>query len=161
MAYVIETPEAGFQPITVVETSAAKHALGTIVRAVDPTYGDGMFIYLAGVGSTAVGTVVKYDQYAGTTNRTTTNSRGPLAVAMAAIGAGNWGWYQIAGAAVCKAGTVVAGTLVYISVTAGTLDDAVVATDKVDGALFKTADGTPSAGLAVVQLNYPACNGNG
>ena len=53
MAYVISTPLAGFQPIAVTDTTQ-NHALGTIVQAVDPTYGAGEFIYLKGVASTAV-----------------------------------------------------------------------------------------------------------
>ena len=50
---------AGAQPIANTET-AAKHALGQKVRGTDPTYGDGEFIYLLGVASTVVGSIVNY-----------------------------------------------------------------------------------------------------
>jgi hypothetical protein len=80
---------------------------------------------------------------------------------MSANVANQFGWYQISGSAVVKAGTVAANASVYVTATAGTVDDAVVATDKIDGARFKTADGTPAAGFAVVELSRPALNGNG
>ncbi|TMJ36273.1 MAG: hypothetical protein E6G87_10650, partial [Alphaproteobacteria bacterium] len=62
-----------------------KHALGTIVRAKDPTYGAGEFIYLAGVASTVVGSLVTYDENLGTTALApATGGKGPVAVAMSA-----------------------------------------------------------------------------
>ena len=160
MAYSVSTPRIGFQPIAVTDT-VQNHPLGTIVTAVDPTYGEGEFIYLKGVASTVVGDTVIYDQYAATTTRTVAGSRGPAAVAMSANVASQYGWYQIAGTAIAKSATVVAGASPYVTATAGTIDDAVVATDKIDGARFKTADGTPSAGFALLQLDRPALNGNG
>ena len=75
--------------------------------------------------------------------------------------ASQYGWYQIAGTCVAKTGTVVSGSLPYLTATAGTLDDAVVAGDKIDNAKFITANGTPSAGFALVQANRPSANGNG
>lgn len=160
MAYSINSVNLGWQPIA--DTSTTKqHPLGTIVEAVDPTYGEGEFIYLKGVASTAVGDLVVYDQYATTTTRTVAGSRGPCAVAMSANVANQYGWYQVSGAAVVKAATVGANASVYVTATAGTIDDAVVAGDRVDGARLKTADGTPSAGFAILQLARPSLNGNG
>lgn len=66
MAYKPATASIGWQPIANTET-AAKHALGTIIQAVDPTYGAGEFIYLKGVTSTAVGSAVIYYPDAWTT----------------------------------------------------------------------------------------------
>lgn len=160
MAYTITTPQLGMQPIAVTDTTQ-NHGIGTRVRAVDPTYGEGEFIYLKGLASTAVGDLVVYDEYANTTTRAVAGSRGPAAVAMSANVASQYGWYQISGAAVVKAGTVAANGNVYLTATAGTVDDAVVAGDKVDAARFKTADGTPSAGFAIVQLDRPSANANG
>ena len=160
MAYKITTERFGFPLITATDTTAAA-PLGTIVTATDSTYGEGEFVYLAGVASTVVGDFVIYDQRAGTTTRAVAGSRGPAAVAMSANVASQYGWYQISGSAVAKAGTVAANGNVYVTATAGTVDDAVVAGDKIDGARFKTADGTPSAGFAVVQLARPSLNANG
>lgn len=103
MTYAVTTPEVGTQPIANSETTA-KHPLGKVVHAVDPTYGGGEFIYLLGVASTAVGSIVTYDA---STYQTTLSAVGgaiprPIAVAMSANGASSYGWYQISGLAVCK-----------------------------------------------------------
>ena len=160
MAYVVT--EDKVIPQAIADTSSTKLVpLGTRIKAVDSAYGEGEFIYLAGVASTAIGDLVIFDQYAGTTTRAVAGSRGPAAVAMSANVASSYGWYQIAGAAVVKAGTVAANGNVYLTATAGTIDDATVSGDKVDGARLKTADGTPSAGYAIVQISRPSLNGNG
>ena len=99
MAFTI-LDRVGAQPIS--ETSTTKnHPLGTIVRAVDPTYGEGEFIYLQGVGSTIVGSVVEYNtSFATGLDSTALDSPQPLAVAMSINVAGpNYGWYQISGIA--------------------------------------------------------------
>lgn len=94
---------AGAQQITDRSTTL-NHPLGTIVRAKDPTYGDAEFIYLLGVASTAVGSVVTYDA---STYQTVLSAVGgniprPIAIAMSANVAGEYGWYQISGIAVVK-----------------------------------------------------------
>lgn len=102
MAYTVATL-IGAQPIA--ETSTVKnHPIGTIVRGVDPTYGEAEFIYLLGVASTAVGSLVTYTVVSGLTVLAAvgTNKPQPIAVAMSANGAGAYGWYQISGVAVMK-----------------------------------------------------------
>jgi hypothetical protein len=74
---------------------------------------------------------------------------------MAPVGANQYGWYQIRGKAVVKAGTVADNGNVYSTGTAGTLDDAVVAGDRVKNAKFASADGTPAAGLAEIEIDHP------
>lgn len=160
MTYGFTDNLVGAQPIATSSTTQS-HVIGTRVRAYDETYGEGEFIYLKGVASTVVGDLVVYDEKANTTTRAVAGSRGPAAVAMSANVASQYGWYQIAGSAVVKAGTVSANGNVYLTATAGTVDDAVVSGDKVDGARFKTADGTPSAGFAVMQIDRPSANANG
>ena len=100
MAYLFVDPRIGAQPIA--ETSAtARHALGTIVRAKDATYGEGEFIYAIGVGSTVVGSIVNYDAVYQTALHTSAlNVPRPLAVAMSVNLAAGYGWYQISGQAV-------------------------------------------------------------
>ena len=103
MAYTISTPLAGFQPIAVTDTTQ-NHALGTIVQAVDPTYGGGEFIYLKGIASTVVGSLVDYDSYLATTALSpATGGTGSVAVSMSANVASQYGWYQIQGIAAVKA----------------------------------------------------------
>ncbi|AAK94384.1 virion structural protein [Myxococcus phage Mx8] len=162
MAYQT-TEYGGILPQNISDTSAVQKApLGTITRAKDPVFGAAEFIYLKGVASTVVGDLVTYDQYAGTTKRGVAGDRGLVAVAMSANVAEQYGWYLITGAALVRsAAGVVVGAPVYLTATAGQVDDAVVATDKVDGARFRTVTGTPTAGFTVVQMSRPALNGNG
>ena len=160
MAYNLTDSLVGAQAIATTST-VQQHTLGKRVTAYDPTYGEGEFIYLAGLASTAVGEVCAYDEKAGTTVRVVAATRGPVAVAMSANVASQYGWYQLLGSAVVKAGTVAAGAAAFSTATAGTIDDAVVAGSKIDGMVTKTADGTPSAGFAVCQIAYPSLNGNG
>ena len=101
MAYQILDPVVGSQPIANTETSA-KHPLGRIVKAQDPVLGAGEFIYLLGVASTVVGSVVTYDA---STFQTVLSAVGgniprPIAIAMSANVGTQYGWYQIAGVAV-------------------------------------------------------------
>ena len=99
------------------------NVLGKIVRADDPTYGEGEFILLVGVASTVVGSLVSYNA---TTYQTvlvpnTANQDVPVAVAMSANLAGTFGWYQIAGNAVIKKTAVAVSPQVtlFLSATAG------------------------------------------
>ena len=160
MAYSHSGNRIGFQPLVNTETTQY-HPLGTVVTGTDPTYGEGTFVYLKGVASTAVGSAVIYDNNAATTTLTVAGSRGPVAFALSANVASQYGWYQVEGVCVGITGTVAAGGRVYSTATPGSTDDAVVAGDKVDGAIFKTADGTPSAGRALIQAHWPCMAGNG
>jgi hypothetical protein len=77
--------------------------LGTIVRATDTTLGEGEFIYLQGVASTTVGNLVSYDVSFQTALATIALANGqPVAVAMSACVASEYGWYQIGGLATMK-----------------------------------------------------------
>lgn len=161
MAYTIQNSLAGFQPIAVTDT-VQNHALGYQVNAVDPTYGAGTFIYLKGIGSTAVGSLVDYDQDLGTTALApATGGIGNVAVAMSANTASRYGWYQVVGAAVVKApNTAVVGAEVFmLAATAGSVDDAQVNGEQILNAKFSTTTGTPSTGLAVIQIAWPAHQG--
>jgi hypothetical protein len=148
------TPNLGFPAIAAVGDSAA-WKLGDIIRAVDPVYGVGEFIYLKGVGSTVRGSAVTYNADDFTSTLLAANAIGPVAVAMAATVANKYGWYQISGKAIVKAGTVVDDANVYATASGGVVDDAVVAGDRVKNAKFASADGTPSAGLAEVEISRP------
>lgn len=108
MTYRITTPQIAVQRIADTSTTQ-QHPTGTIVRASDPTFGEGEFIYLLGIGSTTVGSIVTYNGVTGVTALAAvgTNKPQPVAVAMSANVASQWGWYQIGGVAVVsKACTV-------------------------------------------------------
>lgn len=164
MAYVIDEPNIVSQGIADTDT-VQNHAYGKVVRAKDPTYGEGEFIYLQGVANTVVGSIVTYNSTTGVTVLTTTsgvvNGGAPVAVAMSANNStSNWGWYQIAGAAVLKKTAVKvdpAGTTkVYLSATAGRVMQTSVAGRQVLGARWTTlVTVTSTTSTAVVQLNRP------
>lgn len=119
MAFTFSEPQSGVMPIALTDsgvtfpnaTSAAPTppmVPGMVVRAVDPTFGMGEFILLAGVASTAVGSLVTYNTVSFTTTLcpVTANLGQPVAVAMAAnTSSSTWGWYQISGVAVVAKST--------------------------------------------------------
>ncbi len=144
-------------PQGIAETSTTQNVpLGTRVRAVDATYGEGEFIYLLGVASTAVGSWVHFNADDYSTALAAANGIGPVATAMSANVAWWYGWYQIYGKAVGKALAGYAdNAAVYLTATAGSVDDAVVDGDMVHNAKGASAVGTPSTGLAEFEIQYP------
>lgn len=157
MAYKMVDLQTGLQNITETSTTL-KHDLGTICTAQDEVLGEGRFIYLKGLASTAIGDAVVWDTAFATT-RVVAASRGAVGIAMSANVANQYGWYQILGTAVVNAATVVANTACQLTATAGQLDDTTTATNYVDGAVWKSATGTPAANLAYAQINYPTAQG--
>lgn len=109
MAYQVISPRLGAQAIADTSTTQ-KHHLGEIIQAVDSTFGVGEFIYLEGVASTVVGSIVNFDAAGFQTALDTSAVTGPprpLAISMSANVADQYGWYQISGIAVAvKANTV-------------------------------------------------------
>lgn len=164
MAYAPYTL-AGCQAIATTNT-VQKHPLGTIVRAFDPTFGEGEFIYLLGVGSTEVGFLALYNA---TTYQTTllTVSNGknkglPVGVAMSANVASQYGWYQIGGNAVIKKTTVAVTPQVpvFISATTGRMKVLASAGQQILGA--QTANLTTvvtTTSTVVVTINRPHTQG--
>ena len=142
--------------------SATKlHDLGTIVRAFDTAttaQGVGEFIYLKGTASTIVGDWVVYNTDDFSTTRASANASGPLAVAMSACVASEFGWYQISGKAVGGCLTQMANdAVVYLTGTAGRVDD-----DSVLGDYVYRAKGasltTVGTFVADFEIARPFCN---
>lgn len=163
MAWVITNALAGSQPIATTST-VQNHPTGKIVTAKDPTYGEGEFIYLKGVANTVVGSIVTYKGSDGSTVLSLTsgvvNGGAPLAVAMSANVASQWGWYQIAGDAIIKKTAVKvdpAGTTkVYLSATSGRVMQTSVSGRQVIGARWvATATVTSTTSTAIATLNRP------
>lgn len=164
MAYRITDQLLGSQKIA--DTSTVQnHPVGTIVRATDPTYGGGEFIYLKGVASTVVGSVVSYNTTSYTTvlGVTTERKPQPLAVSMSANVASQWGWYQISGIALAAklATTSFApnATIAVASTGSGVLI-ASASGNEIQGALV-AAVASATAGRTTVQvvLNRPSMQG--
>lgn len=166
MAYTPSVMTIGVQPIATTSTTA-NHALGTIIRAVDPTYGEGEFIYLLGVASTVAGSLVSYNgNSSGTPTWQTTlapSTAGlaqPVAVAMSANVASQYGWYQIAGnAVVATNGTLAAGPAPVYLAGSGQVTSTQANGKQVVNAVNVTETGTPAAGFAVVEINRPFAQG--
>ena len=152
MAYTVNL--AGAQQIADTSTTA-QHPLGTIVRGWDPTYGEAEFIYLKGVASTVVGSIVNYK---GTSWQTALGYAGenvpsPLAIAMSANVANQYGWYQISGIAVAaKASTVsfAAAAKVAVGSSSG-LAVATLSGQEIQGA-FVSAVASAASGRTTVAL---------
>ena len=155
MAYLITTAVAGNQAIATNSTTQ-EHPLGKIVTAVDPDYGEGEFIYLQGLATTAVGSWVTYNADDYSTALLAANAIGPVALAMSACVANEYGWYQIQGKGVGLVATGFADNAnIYATATAGTVDDAIVAGDRVKRSKGASAIGTPAAGQAEVEIDRP------
>ena len=165
MVWRISDPEIGVQPIATTST-VQNHGIGKIVNAKDPTYGHGEFIYLLGVANTLAGLVVVYDAVTGKTGLGSTSGvvdgGGPVAVAMSANVAAQWGWYQIGGNAVVlktatKLDPATPTVKVYLSATAGRVMPTSVAGRQVIGARFSTlATVTTTTSTCIVTLNRPS-----
>lgn len=111
-------------PQAIADTSTTQMVpLGTIVRAKDTTYGEGEFIYLLGVTSTVVGSMVKWNATTYQTALVTATAvqACPVAWAMSANVGSQYGWYQIGGLVTAKKTAVAVSpqVTVFISGTAG------------------------------------------
>ena len=166
MSYVFTDTQLGLQPIAETSTTQ-RHPLGNIVHAVDPTYGGAEFIYLLGVASTVAGSVVTYGgnssgtpTYQTALAPATAHLAQPLAVAMSANVAGQYGWYQISGSAVCATnGTLAAGPAPVYLAGSGQLTSTQANGKQVVNAINVTATGTTASGFAVVEINRPFAQG--
>ncbi len=138
--------------------AAARNILG--LRQFDDQGNE--YVYLEGVASTVVGSCVTYGLTAASFAQTAlsvTGVKGPVAFAMAAVLAGQFGWYQIYGVAQALFnGAAVAGAPLY-SASTGKVDDAVVSGDQIDGAIV--AGTVASAVLGPVFISYPFMNHQG
>lgn len=124
-----------------------KHDLGTLHFSQGKAY-----MYIKGVASLASGEWITVDEGAQAA-RLAANAKGRVGVAMAAIVANKYGWAQVYG----KNTSAVAGDVadngdLYATATAGSVDDAVVAGDRIKGAWARSAD---SGGVITVELNFP------
>ena len=128
--------------------SSAQVGVGTVAQD-----GSGNeYKYLQGAASTSAGSVVIYDE-AGVTSLAVADDVGPIAIAQAATIANTYGWYLINGSGSADTADDVADNGdVYLTATPGSVDDAVVAGDRVHGALFRAA-GTGASTVAIQLFN--------
>ena len=130
--------------------SSAQYTLGT--RGEDNAGNE--YIYLKGVASTVLGSWVTFDEVHQTA-LAVADAQGRLAIALAAVVADKYGWYQIYGSASGLALTAFADNgKVYLTSTDGSVDDADVGGDAVIGAVGRSAVNETTL-LATFELNYP------
>lgn len=152
----ITTPLLGAQPIATKSTTQ-KHPLGTIVQAVDATLGVGEFIYLKGVGSTAVGSWVGYFP-TGTTILATANGNYPLAISMTTnTTTASFAWYQISGTANALGLTSITHSsgFLWLTGTPGSVDDTSVIGDAIINARKTTTVHVVGTFLDQYSINRP------
>jgi hypothetical protein len=156
--------------------------LGTIVRAYDPVYGEGEFIYLQSVTATIVGSLVTWAgfgtvtgdpaslneaQYQAALLAATTLQGRPIAVAMSAFPSGSpataFGWFQIGGTAVVSTnGTFAVNSPPKVfAAGSGQATSAPAASAQIVNAAAITANGTggPAGNFALMQIMRPFMQG--
>jgi hypothetical protein len=156
MTWRITDGRIGLPEIT--DTSTTKKVpLGTIVQAEDPTYGVGEFIYLTGVANTAVGSWVGYFPATGATVLAVANGIYPLAVAMSANVASQYGWYQISGVARALGLTSITHSSGFLALTGtdGSVDDASVIGDHIFNARKTTTVHVAGTFIDTYSINRP------
>ena len=158
--WVITDGPVGAQPIADVST-VQNHPFGTIVKAKDTgstAYGEAEFIYVKGVASGATKAWAGYRSKAGLTTLAVANMNESIGIMVSTLDATtDFGWLQIKGRAIGKALTAFADNgVVYLTATAGSIDDASVAGDVVTGAIGRNG-GTHTIGdlAGEFEINRP------
>lgn len=149
----------GAQPIADLDATQ-RHPYGTIVRAKDvgtTAYGEGEFVYVKGVANGAAKAWAGYNIDDGSTTLAVADGVYPLGVMMAALTASYKGWLQISGKALGKCLTSFTDNgVVYLTATAGSIDDASVIGDVVH--LAKGASSAVVGDLhAEFEIHRPYC----
>jgi hypothetical protein len=144
-----------------------KWPLGYPAAAVDPTFGHGEFVYVAGGANVAAGNAVVFRGNNSVSQLATASigSAGRVGVAYGAISASNVaGWVQVRGIAtpvtISSAHTV--GDLCLVGSTAGCIERAAVASAVAAGrinGMHVLSSGSASSAAATVMLDYPYING--
>lgn len=135
------------QALTATSTTA-KHIVGQMADVQGKVY-----VYSVGVASGAAGAWVTVDEVAQTALLGAA-SKGRVGIMMSVLTASLYGWVQVYG----KTVTALAATGfadngdIYATATPGTIDDAVVAGDRVIGAIGRSA---VAGGVITAELNYP------
>jgi hypothetical protein len=158
MAYAFIDDTIGKTPIAQVDAAMRSPQYpGFIGHAVDPVAGGGEFVYLQGAAGTVRGSLVTYNAVTGATVLAATGARvgSPVAVAMAAIGAGQWGWYMITGDAqiVKVAGALSAGASVGVTATPGQVGTSVGGSSTAGALTAAVIDTAALTGDTTVHVN--------
>jgi len=170
MATDYQSIESFAVPQAINENSTKKlNPLGTIIRARDvgsTDLGTGEFIYLPGVASNAVGFANNFIRASWVTALVDTGTAatilGPVAIAMSASVASEWGWYQIGGIAYIKTlASVAINKPLFPSATAGSLEDSSLSGSAPESILqgCVTVEAIDSDGYTYTYINRPVIAG--
>lgn len=174
----VDNSGPGYQNLIAGTGSGRQNFYLQTVSGYDPNLGGGEFQYMRFSGTIAAGTVVEVTPsitggqiiHNATAWAGAANSGRPLAVAVSAGTVGQFGWFQVQGAAITTVqGTPAAGNPMYWQ-AAGVVSATLVASKQMLGSVAATAVSqtlgqgstavTLSATQAVIQLNRPAAQGN-
>lgn len=144
--------------------TAARNVVGQRVQGTDAIGGAAEYVYLKGVASTIVGSVVTYDTStlgAGATTLLVADASGPVAVAMAITVAATWGWYAIQGTVPVdtvanSAAAVAGGKNPGRETTDGKVGDGRAAGDEINNFFQRVA--TTAAAVVEHQIDHPFVN---
>lgn len=117
------------------------------------------YIYLKGVSGNAAGYWVTFDEDHVTT-LATASAVGRVAISMAALDATtDFGWYQIYGknTIAIAGGAITIDKQLYLTSSAGRVDDADVTKDLIKGAICRLAAGAAGSAFTV-EITYPFVN---
>lgn len=126
-----------------------RNTLGTIVR--DDQGNE--YIYLKGSASVVAGSWVMYDEGFLTVLLDTTHNFGPVAVALGAVVASDFGWFAIRHSFVfglCISDTFADDSPCYATATSGSVDDDTAAGQTVYGAWNRTLGTTTSSNFQIM-----------
>lgn len=171
MAFIITSPIAGILPAIAssISSTYTDVPLGTVVQAKDSTLGAAEFVFMTGVASTVVGSVVTWNEGTFQTALMVANAASistpgrPVAVAMSANLADAKGWYCVRGnVAVVKNTVYPSSSLAFSSSAAGSVKSATTSGQAIER-MFSLASTIGSANSAttaatdtvVMNLEYP------
>jgi hypothetical protein len=118
------SPTAGPQPFNdwFSPDTTQRQPLGMEVTAVDPYWGNGVFMYVKSADAILKGSVCMWDEAYNAALLPSTVTQGfPWGVAMAPMASGTYGWIQVCGRAVYKTNATVAADGVLAIAAAGIL----------------------------------------
>ena len=150
----------GLQPIGQTSTTQ-NHPFGTKVRCRDvgtTAYGEGVFVYVKGVASGVLNAWAGYINKTGLTTLAVADGNYPIGTMMSTLSATTkFGWLQIQGHCIGKCLTAFADAgVVYLTATAGSVDDASVIGDVVHNAKGNNGGTVTIGDLAgEFEINYP------
>jgi hypothetical protein len=150
---------ASYGNLTDVDT-AARNVVGTVIQGTDDLGAYAEFIYLKGVASTIVGSVVTYDHLYQSA-LLIADASGPVAIALGITVASTWGWYARVGTfsadvVANSAAAVAGGKNPGRETTDGKVGDGRAAGDEI--ANFYQRVATTTAALALCQIDRPYVN---